>query len=109
MVYLEIDAGRMTEKQAAQSPNRSVLLQCVGASARPNPDFWRDKIHSPTVFLICSDGFRHVLQENEIEKVMKFEKLGTERQMQKTLRKLVETIKERKEEDNISAIILKIF
>ncbi|MBQ7780889.1 MAG: serine/threonine-protein phosphatase [Lachnospiraceae bacterium] len=108
-VQQEIDAGRMTEEQAEQSPNRSVLLQCVGAAAKPQPDFWKMKLYDPIVFLICSDGFRHVVQKCEIEKAMNFEKLGTERQMQETLKQLVKTIKKRKEEDNISAIILKVF
>ncbi len=108
-VQQEIDAGRMTEEQAEQSPRRSVLLQCVGAAARPRPDFFTDRIYKQTIFLLCSDGFRHVLQKSELEKALNVKKLGTERHMQDVLHQLVKTIKKRKEEDNISAIILKVF
>lgn len=40
-VQRELDAGRMTEAEAEVSPQRSVILQCIGASDDIFPDFSR--------------------------------------------------------------------
>ena len=39
-IQREIDAGRMTKEEALVSNQRSVLLQCVGASEEIYPDFF---------------------------------------------------------------------
>lgn len=41
-VQREIDAGRMTEAEAEVSPQRSVILQCIGASDDIFPDFFQE-------------------------------------------------------------------
>ena len=65
-VAREIAAGRMTPEEAKTDPRRSVLLQCVGASAEVRPDFLKGKLQKDAIYLICSDGFRHQISEQEI-------------------------------------------
>lgn len=108
-VQREIDNGRMTEEEAEKSPNRSVLLQCVGAAPFIQPDFTTGFLEEDTVFIICSDGFRHVVTVKEIQKAAAPKALSSEKKMEGRLKRMVETIKKRKEEDNISAIWIKAF
>ena len=106
-VAREIAAGRMTPEEAKIDPRRSVLLQCVGASAKVTPDFLKGKIQRNAVYFVCSDGFRHQISEEEI-----MEKLGPDNAANMEELKygcvyLTELVKNRKETDNITVAAIK--
>ena len=61
-----IDKGMMTPKEAEVSPQRSVLLQCVGASMNVLPQFVRGEIKEDSSIVICSDGFWRKLYQEEL-------------------------------------------
>ena len=107
-VQREIDLGRMTPQQAAVDGQRSVLLQCIGASPVVTPDFFTDKLHAGQVFLLCCDGFRHVVQPEEIYRAIDPKTNTTEEAMQRALVYLTELNKKRHEEDNISAVLIRV-
>ena len=96
-VQQQIDLGRMTREEAEKSSEKSVLLQCVGASDVVIPDFFQGSCKSIDNFLLCSDGFWRRLKETEIIEHAK-EAGG--------LKLLTELDKERGEVDNISAIVI---
>lgn len=103
----EIAAGRMTEEQAKTDPRRSVLLQCVGASQVVTPEFVKGDVVKGSTYMLCSDGFRHQISEQEM-----LEKIGpnsatTEEQMKYGCIYLTELVKNRKESDNISVALIK--
>jgi len=103
-----IDKGLMTEEEAEKSPQKSILLQCVGASDVVVPQFVRGRVHAGTSILMCSDGFWRKLSEEEIvDKLMKSRALSEE-EMKKELDNMVELLKKRGETDNISAIHIAI-
>lgn len=106
-VQREIDEGRMTYEQAMRDPQRSVLLQCIGASPEIRPDFFSGTILPGQVYLLCSDGFRHVLQPQEIYAALCPAVSVSEAAMTQNLIGLTETNKARKEEDNISALLIR--
>lgn len=106
-VQRELDAGRMTPEEAKIHPQRNVLLQCVGASAVVIPDFYQGTFSAGDVFMLCSDGFRHLIMEEEFMKILSPEKLMTEKQMQDGAIYFTELNKQRKESDNISVILIK--
>lgn len=61
-----------------------------------------------TVFMLCSDGFRHVITEQEIYEKLNPYVLTDERQMRDNAAWLTELNKQRMEVDNISAALVKI-
>ena len=89
-------------------PQRNVLLQCVGASDSVTPDFFTGDAMENTVFMLCSDGFRHVITEQEIYEKLNPYVLTDERQMRDNAAWLTELNKQRMEVDNISAALVKI-
>ena len=104
----EIASGRMTEEQAKTDPRRSVLLQCVGASRVVEPEFTKGTIKSNAVYMLCSDGFRHKITEEEM-----LQKIGPavsvdEEKMKFGAIYLTELVKNRKETDNISVAMIKV-
>ncbi len=106
-VAREIANGRMTPEQAAVDPRRSVLLQCVGASNVVEPDFVKGHLKKDAVYMLCSDGFRHQISDDEM-----VEKLGpkaclTEEEMKYGCVYLTEMVKNRKETDNITVAVIK--
>ena len=96
-VQQQIDLGRMTAEQAANSPQKSVLLQCIGASEKVYPEFYRGNLDAGDRFLFCSDGLWRLLDSDEIIK-LSFEKDG--------IKKMTEIVKSRGETDNISGIVI---
>lgn len=106
-VRREIDEGRMTLEEAMKDPRRNVLLQCVGASEVIVPDFYTGNITPGTNFLLCSDGFRHVISDEEIHEYLSPYRLLNEQQMLENLKYLTELDKYRQEADNISAALIR--
>lgn len=107
-IQQEIDGGRMTKAEARKDPRRNMLLQCVGAGNRLVPDFLQGEVLQGQGFLICSDGFRHVISEREIEEGMSSTSDYQEKWMRKCLKKLTELCKQRGEKDNITSIWVQV-
>lgn len=103
----EIKAGNMTYEQAMQDPRRNMLLQCVGASREVNPDYIRGTLSTQTIYMFCSDGFRHMISAEEMYENLNSAVLFNQEQMNNNCRQLVEIIKSRNERDNISVAVLK--
>lgn len=106
-VQREVDLGRMTQQQAACDPNRSVLLQCIGAGRAVRPAFSAGRMKADQCFLLCSDGFSHVISPSEIYDSLCPQAQGSAKSMKKNLFRLTELIKARGEKDNITALLLK--
>lgn len=103
----EIAAGRMTPEQAKTDPRRSVLLQCVGASPTVEPEYVKGQTMSNAVYMLCSDGFRHQISEEEM-----MEKIGPgipldEEKMRFGCMYLTELVKSRNETDNITVALIR--
>ena len=101
-----IDRGMMTPEEAEDSPQKSVLLQCVGASDNVSPQFVRGEINEDSSIVLCSDGFWRKLKKEEMIDALKPEKCTNEDDMKNKLDELVELVKSRKETDNISAVLM---
>lgn len=106
-VQREIDEGRLTYEQAATDPNRSVLLQCVGATRVIEPVFYHGKCLPGQVFMLCCDGFRHVISSQEFFDAFNPKKMKNKDIMKQKLEELTRLNIARHEDDNISAILVK--
>ena len=96
-VQQQMDLGRMTPQEAAASSQKSVLLQCVGASENVFPDFYRGTFDKKNYFLLCSDGLWRLLKPEEIISIAP-QKDG--------IKKLTEIVLGRGETDNISGLVI---
>lgn len=106
-VNREMKKGNMTPEQAKIDPRRNALTQCIGVEGDVTPEIKFGNIENGTNYMICSDGFRHVLSEEEIFGGLSPERITTKSSMQAKLRELIETVKSRKESDNISAAMFR--
>lgn len=106
-VQREIDLGNMTPEQAATDSKKNVLLQCIGASSVIQPEFVSGSLATNQVYLICSDGFRHVVRPHEIYNEMNSKALRGQKDMEAAAKKLTELNMARGESDNISVILVR--
>lgn len=106
-VAREIALGRMTQEEAASDPRRNALLQCVGASEKVVPEMFYGAVQQDEVYMLCSDGFRHKITQGEMYDFLNPNVLIDEKTMQQHVLQLVDINKQRREKDNISAIVIR--
>ena len=101
----EVAEGRLTEKEAKNDPKRNVLLQCIGATERVNPDMFCGEVKKGDILLLCSDGFRHEISEKEMLSL-----LGRceSNKLNEMIKRLISLNIRRNEQDNISAALVKV-
>ncbi len=104
LVAREIALGNLTPEEARRDKRRNILLQCVGATEDVNPDFFDGAITEGMTFLLCSDGFYHELEKDEMVDKLSPSSIGVAEEMQNNLENLIELNKQRQERDNITAI-----
>ena len=108
-IQREMDMGRMTPEEARKDSRRNVLLQCVGASDFINPEFLTGQMAENAVYMLCSDGFRHVITPEEIFNRLNPVNMQDEETMRQQLVYLTDLNKYRREDDNISAAAIRIY
>lgn len=107
VVQQKIDQGLLTIDEAQNDPNRNVLIQCIGASDYVEPDFFTGMVTPNICFMLCCDGFRHVVTPSEFYYYLSASKMKTAEEIELTLKQLTELIKSRGETDNISSIVIR--
>lgn len=104
----EVRRGNISEEQARTHPERSVLLQCIGASNEIDVVVTSGEVITGNVILLCTDGFYHEITESEIVEELHSSNLSTEAQMEGSIKELIERVKNRHEVDNISVVLAQV-
>lgn len=107
-IQYEMELGHMTWEEAQVHPQRNVLLQCVGASELVKPDYYGGEVKTDSVFMLCTDGFRHIISPEEIYEKLNPRVLVNEEVMKENIIWLTELNKSRREVDNISAAVIRV-
>jgi len=104
----EVLLGNMTAEEAERAPNRNVLTRCVGVEEFVTPDmFFGDTVRN-AVYMLCSDGFRHTITENELVEQFSRGGVSGEADLKRREEHLIELIKQRGETDNISVVTVAV-
>lgn len=104
LIEHQVKLGNMTREQGENSPLRSIITRCVGVESGIYPDFFFGPVIKGSVYLLCTDGFRHKINEPEIYGKLYEQICRDPSSAERCLLHLVEVNKLRKEKDNISAI-----
>ena len=108
IVEFELANGMITPEQAKTDKRKNILLQCIGASEVVIPDFFKGDALGNTVYVLCSDGFRHLITEDELYEAFCPENTRAEFEIKSNELELIELNKKRQEKDNISVLTIKI-
>lgn len=100
----ELWAGHITKEAYRTDVRRNVLLQCVGAGGPVVPALASGSCEGEAVFLLCSDGFYHTLEEPELA----YLEQGQVREdwLRQYLAVLGRLCRQRGEQDNLTALAL---
>ena len=61
-----LEYGAITEEEARVHPQKNIITRAVGAEARVEADYYRFKLRSGDILLLCSDGMSNVLTDREM-------------------------------------------
>lgn len=109
VVAREVELGNLTPEEAEHDARRSVLLQCIGASDEVAPDMFFGDTKLNATYMLCSDGFRHEISEEEIYEHLNPSMMMDADGMKHNMDVLIELNKQRQERDNISVITVRTF
>lgn len=102
----EISRGTITLEQAKTDKRRNLLLQCIGASKAVEPQVICGRTERGA-YMLCSDGFRHEITEQEMYESLNPINLMNKDAMHNNAKYLIEQVKRREEKDNISVVLIK--
>jgi PPM family protein phosphatase len=94
-----IDRGALSESEARQHPQRSVVLQVLDGVDRPFPRVHTVEAQVGDRLLLCSDGVTDYLADVEVAEVLKLKDAGI------AVRQLVSSALAHGSRDNVTAVI----
>ena len=100
----EVRQGVITEAEAKADKRKNLLLESVGITTDVNPLFYCGDIKKGTLYLICSDGLWHQLQEKDMQRYLDSANIQDNRTLRMHLSYLTNMVMERGEKDNITSI-----
>jgi serine/threonine protein phosphatase PrpC len=65
-----VDAGELTEEEAAHSERRNIILQALGPDPRVKVDLTHQTIRRDDTLIICSDGLSGLVRREELPPVV---------------------------------------
>jgi len=87
MVNELVRLGQLTEEKARNHPHKNVLTRALGAERTIPVDCFQLEVLPGDVFLLCTDGFSNMIEEEEM--VSQFSSLGTWEEHLETFRRIV--------------------
>ena len=62
--------GKLTEEQAAEHPQRSIITRALGPEPTVEIDTWTYPVRADDVLLLCSDGLTSMVPEERVEQIL---------------------------------------
>ena len=90
------------------SYGRNELSKCLGSFSWQRPDVIWGHLRKEQGFLLCSDGFRHVVSMQRLGEMFHPKQIQKEQQIEKHLEQVARYSMEKGEQDNQSAIYIKV-
>lgn len=106
-VAREVEEGRMTPEQAKVDKRKNRILRCVGGAPKTNGDFYVGKVQSNIVYMMCCDGVRNRVSDEELLYFFHPSCMTESGTMGNNIKYIFELNKLREENDNMSVIMIK--
>lgn len=87
---------------------RNRLTKCVGSFGYFRPDYRMGTVKAGEAFLLCSDGFYHCVEEQELADILHPGQLREEQQAERRLKEIGDACMKRGERDNMSAVYINL-
>jgi protein phosphatase len=95
-----VEAGELTEEEAAQSERRNIILQALGPDPKVKVDLTHQEVRRGDILVLCSDGLSGQVKKEEIAKIVTQAK-----DLSAACEQLIALANERGGPDNITVVI----
>lgn len=95
-----IEAGELTEEEAAQSERRNIILQALGPEAVIKVDLTFQRLRRGDTLVLCSDGLSGQVSKDTIAEV-----IAQERDLVQACKRLIELANQAGGPDNITVVV----
>ena len=95
--------GRISDEQAEDHPQRSIITRALGPEAEVEVDTLTFSARPGDVFVLCSDGLTTMIKDDEIARI-----IGRSESLDEAVRALVEAANEAGGRDNITVVAFRL-
>jgi protein phosphatase len=95
--------GKLTEEQAAEHPQRSIITRALGPEPTVEVDTWTYPVRPGDVLLLCSDGLTSMVSEERVEEI-----LGGSSELDAVAQQLIDEANGAGGRDNITVVLSRI-
>lgn len=99
-----IRLGGLAREDARKHPDKNIITRAIGAKDEVEPDFFTEELRPGDIVLMCSDGLTNMLEDREIEEIVRNEEL--EELIQKG-DALINAANNHGGKDNIAVVLIK--
>ncbi len=102
LVEEQVRLGRMTPREALQSPLKNVITRALGTQSHVTPDVFEFEAQPGDLFLLCSDGLTRELPDSTIQTL-----LAGDLTLEALSARLVDAAKKAGGHDNITCLLVR--
>ena len=95
--------GKLTEEQAAEHPQRSIITRALGIEGDVEVDTWTYPVRAGDVMLLCSDGLTSMIGEEQIVGV-----LAARPSLDRAADSLIDAANDAGGRDNITVVLFRL-
>jgi serine/threonine protein phosphatase PrpC len=95
--------GKLTEEQAAEQPQRSIITRALGPEPDVEVDTWTYPARAGDVILLCSDGLTSMISEERVREI-----LESEHNLDAAADALINEANEAGGRDNITVVLFRL-
>jgi protein phosphatase len=95
--------GKLTEEQAAEHPQRSIITRALGPEARVEVDTWSYPVRAGDLVLLCSDGLTSMVSEEQVAEI-----LGSVTELDSAAQALIDGANAAGGRDNITVVLFRL-
>jgi protein phosphatase len=95
--------GKLTEAQAAEHPQRSIITRALGPEPEVEVDTWTYPARSGDILLLCSDGLTSMISEERVAEI-----LSSADTLDRTADALIADANEAGGRDNITVVLFRV-
>jgi protein phosphatase len=99
-----VDAGELTEEEAAVSERRNIILQALGPDPHVKVDLTRQELRGGDILVMCSDGLSGPVKNDDIQRIINDYVTGRN-DLVGACRQLIDLANERGGPDNITCVV----
>jgi protein phosphatase len=95
--------GKLTEEEAAEHPQRSIITRALGPEPDVDVDTWTYPVQAGDLLLLCSDGLTSMVSEERVTEI-----LARSQELERAAQSLINEANQAGGRDNITVILVRL-